>query len=297
MHKRLIKMRFFVLVAFCLLAMSSKLVAQKQQKVENIYTYRAPENISVEQAKRIALERAQIDAIATAFGTSILQHNSTLVSNKNGHSDIDFRSISSSDVQGEWIETIGEPQYDISFEKEMLIVSCKVKGIIREIVSADIDIKAKVLRNGTEDRFESTEFKSGDDMFLSFQSPVDGFLAVYLLDNNGDAFCLLPYRNQKDGIQKISANTPYLFFSEKDVSPELREFVDEYTLTSEHSIENNEIYVIFSPNSFVKANDNDKGEFLPREVDRFFFQKWLAKVRKKDKLVNFRSKQITIKRE
>ena len=290
-------MRFFILVAFCLLAMSSKLVAQKQQKVENIYTYRAPENISVEQAKRIALERAQIDAIATAFGTSILQHNSTLVSNKNGHSDIDFRSISSSDVQGEWIETIGEPQYDISFEKEMLIVSCKVKGIIREIVSADIDIKAKVLRNGTEDRFESTEFKSGDDMFLSFQSPVDGFLAVYLLDNNGDAFCLLPYKAQTDGIQKISANTSYVFFSEKNVPLTERALVDEYTLTCEHSMENNQIYVIFSPNPFVKATDNDMGELLPREIDRGAFQKWLAKVRRKDKHANFISKLITITKE
>lgn len=289
-------MRYVVLASLCLLGMCCKLLAQKLQEVETSYIYRAPETMSVEQAKRFALERAQIDAIATAFGTSISQHNSTYISNKNGQSYIDFSSISSSDVQGEWIETIGEPRYEVLFEQGMLIVSCKVKGIIREIVSAAIDIKAKVLRNGTDDRFESTEFRSGDDIYLSFQSPVNGFLAVYLLDDNGDAFCLLPYRNKKDGIQKITANTRYIFFSEKDVSSDEQGLVDEYTLTltREHGIENNEIYIIFSTNSFVKATDQDKGDFLPRKVDRESFQKWLAKVRRKDMFLNFSLKQITI---
>ena len=206
-------------------------------------------------------------------------------------------SISSSDIKGEWIETIGEPEYSIKYDRGMLVVECTVKGNVREILSAVIDIKAKILRNGTEDRFESSEFHSGDDMFLSFQSPVDGFLAVYLLDDNGDAFCLLPYRNQTDGIQKVSANKPYVFFSEKDVPLSERGLVDEYTLTSEHSIETNQIYVVFSPNAFVKANDNDMGDFLPREIDGKNFQKWLAKVRRKDKYVNFNSKQITITKE
>lgn len=205
-------------------------------------------------------------------------------------------SISSSDVKGEWIETIGDPEYTIHYDKNMLVVKCVVKGNVREIESAAIDIKAKVLRNGTEDRFESSEFRNGDDMYLSFQSPTNGFLAVYLLDNNGDAFCLLPYRNQTDGIQRIAANISYVFFSEKHAEQEERRFVDEYTLTCEHINENNQIYIIFSPNPFVKANDNDNGELLPREIDGHSFQTWLAKVRRKDKFVNFISKQITIQK-
>ena len=271
--------------------------AQQVKKVVGTYTYYAPEEITVERAKRTALERAQLEAVAEAFGTNISQHNSTRVSNKNGQSDINFTSISSSDVKGEWIETIGAPDYSITYERGMLVVKCTVKGSIREIVSAVIDIKARVLRNGTEDKYESSEFHSGDDMFLAFQSPVDGYLAVYLVDDNGDAFCLLPYRKQTDGIQRISANKPYIFFSEKDVPLSDRMLVDEYTLTCEHSIENNQIYVIFSPNPFIKAIDNDLGDLLPREIDGNSFQKWLAKVRRKDKYVNFHSKQITITKE
>lgn len=287
----------FCLLLFIITLFPTAFFAQQVKKVVGTYTYYAPEEVSLDRAKRTALERAQISAIAEVFGTDISQHNSTRVTNKNGHSDVDFLSMSSSDVKGEWIETIGEPEYTINYEQGMLEVKCTVKGTIREIVSAEIDIKAKVLRNGTEDRFESSEFRSGDDMYLSFQSPTDGFLTVYLLDDNGDAFCLLPYRKQSDGIQKISANTPYLFFSEKDVSLADRTIVDEYTLTCEHNTENNQIYIIFSPNSFVKANDNDMGEYLPREIEAKAFQKWLAKVRRKDKQLNFCSKQITIIKE
>ena len=286
----------FCLIIILLLSFPTTFFAQQVKKVVGTYTYYAPEDISLDRAKRTALERAQIEAIAETFGTNISQHNSTRVTNKNGHSDIDFLSISSSDVKGEWIETIGNPEYTIHYDKNMLVVKCVVKGNVREIESAAIDIKAKVLRNGTEDRFESSEFRNGDDMYLSFQSPTNGFLAVYLLDNNGDAFCLLPYRNQTDGIQRIAANISYVFFSEKHAEQEERRFVDEYTLTCEHINENNQIYIIFSPNPFVKANDNDNGELLPREIDGHSFQTWLAKVRRKDKFVNFISKQITIQK-
>ncbi len=270
------------------------LFAQQVKKVEGEYTYRAPEEVSVEQAKRTALERAQLEAIATTFGTNISQQNSTRVSNSNGKSNVDFLSISSSDVKGEWIETIGEPLYTINYEQGMLIVTCKVKGSIREITTAAIDLNAKVLRNGTEDRFESSEFRSGDELYLSFQSPVDGYLAVYLLDEQGNAFCLLPYRNQSDGIYKIHANTPYIFFSEKDAPLQERSLIDEYVMTCEKAQEVNHVYTIFSPNPFIKSNDKDNGDALPRETDGESFQKWLAKIRRKDYSVNYTTRQITI---
>ncbi|MCI6861946.1 MAG: DUF4384 domain-containing protein [Prevotella sp.] len=262
--------------------------------METSYIYRAAESVSVEQAKRIALERAQLEVIANTFGTKIAQHNSTRVSNRNGESNVDFLNISSSDIQGEWIETIGEPQFDISYEQGMLIVQCHVRGVIREITTSPIDISAKVLRNGQADRFESSEFKSGDDLYLSFSTPVDGYLAVYLIDDENNAFCLLPYRNQSDGIYKVKANKKYVFFSESAVPLDERSVIDEYVMTCERSYETNQVYVIFSPNQFVKANDKDNGETLPRELDTKSFQRWLAKIRKKDVNLTLQFKQISI---
>lgn len=290
-------MRFITLIASFLLGVTFSLSAQQTKKVEFTYIYRVPENISIEQAKRLALERTKLEAIAATFGTNISQHNSTLVSNQNGISNIDFQTITSSDVQGEWIETIEEPQYDIAFKQDLIIITCKIKGIIREFVSAPINIKSKILRNSVDDRNESSVFISGDEMYLSFQSPVDGFLAVYLLDNNGDVFCLLPYRNRSDGIQKISANTPYVFFSKNNMPLAERRYVDEYTLTSERGIEYNEVYIIFTTNPFVKVVDYDNGELTPRRIDRASFLKWLAQLRNKDKNVNLTIKQLTIKKQ
>lgn len=257
--------------------------AQKVQSVTAPYTYYAPENVTLEEAKRTALDRAKIQAVADAFGTIVSQSNSTRIENRNGESTVDFLSIGGSDLRGEWLETIGEPQYEISYEQNMLVVTVSVKGRIREIVSAGIDIRARVLRNGTDDRFESSEFRSGDDLYLSFVSPVDGYLAVYLVDAEQRAFCLLPYRSQGEGIYKVSANRRYLFFNIREAEPQERHYVDEYTMTCGQSQEQNQIYIVFSPQPFAKAADNAMAELLPRELDFEDFHKWLAKNRRHDK--------------
>ena len=277
-------------VILLLLALSLPLLAQKTKTVEGEYTYYAPENVTVEQARRTALDRAKIQAIADEFGTIVQQTNTTRIQNRDGESVSDFYSIGGSEVKGEWIETIGEPEYTISYESNMLVVTCRVKGKAREIVSAQIDIKALVLRNGTDDKFEDDDFKSGNDLYLSFVSPVKG----YLIDADNKAFCLLPYRSQTEGIYPIEANRRYVFFDIKSASPEERGYVDEYVMTCERSSEHNLIYIVFSPNPFAKAADNSSSDLLPREISFDDFQKWLVKCRKHDKEMNLRRIPIEI---
>ena len=155
---------------------------------------------------------------------------------------------------------------------------------------------AKVLRNGIEAQNESEIFRSGDDMFLSFQSPTDGFIAVYLIDETPTAYCLLPYRKDGDGQQPIKHGEKYIFFSPKyDVNhPDI---VDEYTLTCNKEEEHNQIYVIFSPKPFTKALDNQVKETIPRELDYEAFTKWLGNCRKRDKQMGVVIKNINIKGE
>lgn len=285
-------MRFYL--SIIMLFLSSTVFSQKMKTVEGDYTYRVPENITVEQAKRTALDRAMIQALADEFGTIVSQSNTTRIENKNGKSDIDFLSIGGSEVKGEWMETIGNPVFDIRYEGDMLIVYCKVKGKAREIVSAGIDFQAHILRNGTDDKFESDQFRGGDDLYLSFKSPVSGYLAVYLIDAENQAYCLLPYRNLTEGIYPIQANQRYTFFNIKEAPLQERPFVDEYVLTCERESEQNQIYIVFSPNQFVKAVDNDSSDLLPRELGFADFQKWLVKCRKHDKDMNLMIKPITI---
>lgn len=285
--------RWFLAVCFCI-GVQAVAVAQKTERVTATYTYYAPEHVSIEEARRVALQRAQLQAIADAFGTIVTQSNATRVRNENGKSDVSLLSLGASEVRGEWLRTDGEPEYDIAYEDGMLAVTVRVKGVIREIVNAAVDFQAKVLRNGTEDRFEGEEFRNGDDLYLSFRSPVDGFLTVYLLDAEGTAYCLLPYRNDTGGRVAIEGNRHYVFFSIDDVPAEERSIVDEYTMTCSRDGELNQIYVIFSPQLFTKAVDYAGEGLQPRELPYEEFQEWLFKCRKQDPEMRVEVKGILI---
>lgn len=271
------------------------LFAQSVKRVKGEYIYHPPENVTLEQAKQTALERAQLQALADEFGTLVTQHNATTMHNVNGQSSTDFTSLSSSDVKGEWIETIGKPEYVIAYEQGMLVVKCTISGKAREITTAKSNFVAKVLRNGFDNRAEADNFKSGDDLFLAFQSPTNSYLAVYLVDASDNAFCLLPYRSSATGKVEVKANQRYVFFSEKTASPLCNpNEVDEYTMTCDRSSETNYIYVITSPNPFIKAVDNVMDEGLPRELSFTDFEKWLSKNRTHDKEMQVEVKTITV---
>lgn len=284
------------LCCFICIVFSICCFSQKIKTVDGEYTYVVPENVNLDKAKYIALERLKIQLIEEEFGATVSQSNSTLVKNSNGKSDVDFVSIGGSEVNGEWIETIGTPRYNIYYEKDMLVVSVKAKGRIREIISTAVDVKSLVLRNGIEDRFESDTFKSGDDLYISFQSPTNGYLVVYLVDTDQRAFCLLPYQNMKEGSFNVEANKRYVLFSTQTASSELKPYVDEYTMTCTHDQEINQLYVIFSTSPFVKAIDDKLEKELPRELSNEDFQKWLAKYRTKDTNMVVKKETITIRK-
>lgn len=282
---------FILLMLLNLLSIS----AQKIEKVHGEYTYHVPDNVSLEEGKRIALERAKIQALADAFGTLVSQNNSTIVKNENGKSSVDFLSIGGSDVKGEWIETIGDPKFDIFYESNMLTIKVSIDGKTREIKNAAIDLEAKLLRNGTEEKHESDEFRKGDDLYLYFKSPINGYLAVYLLDENTQqVFCLLPYKSSGEPAYKIIHDKPYVFFSCHKAEENPSE-VDEYTMTCEHSMEQNTIYIVFSPNMFAKAFAEDENIGLPIQLPLKVFQKWLGKCKAKALETQEKKIAITIK--
>ena len=214
----------------------------------------------------------------------------------NGQADSRFFSLGSTEVKGEWIADEGEPEYtfDINKDDGTLIVTCRVCGKAREIVSALTEFVAKVLRNGTEEKFESDTFNNGDDMFLYFQSPADGYVAVYLVDETPTAYCLLPYRKDGDGQQPVRHGQKYVFFSPKHAGNDAA-ILDEYTLTCSRALEHNQIYVIFSTQPFTKALDSQEREAIPHQLDYEDFNRWLGNCRKKDTKMGVQVKEITIR--
>ena len=276
--------------------------AQKLMTASGEYTYYAPLNITVDQAKSIAIERAKIKMIADNFGTIVGVSNTTTVSNVNGESSVSFLSIGESEVKGEWIETIGTPQVNVLYQDNMLVVSVKIKGTIRELKSARIQFEARVLRNGIEDKYEDDEYRDGDYMYLSFATPESGYVAVYLYDQQG-VYRLLPLKNQKDGSQTVEAGNRYVFFANKrsQYSPELNRQVEsvfsEYTMYCNNDNELNRIYVIFSPNRFSHPLDDiSVAEDMPAELSFEAFQSWLSKSRRQDNEMYVKIKDITLRK-
>lgn len=270
--------------------------AQKVKTVSATYTYYASENISVEDAKRTALERAKIEAIADEFGTIVSQSNSTVISSRNGETDSQFYSFGGSEVKGEWVETIGEPKYDIQYSDKTLVVTCFVKGKAREIATAVVEFVSKPLRNGTDLKFESAEFRDGDDLYLYFQTPISGYLAVYLLDEIAQTvYCILPYKKQPITAVPVEADKRYVFFSEKDADKEDRHIVDEYTLQCDNEKEFNTLYILFSPSEIGKrtgfdSSANNKPDNIPFKD----FRQWLSKALSRDKQLQFKEISIAI---
>lgn len=268
--------------------------SQKTSKVSATYTYYAPETMSVEEAKRIALERAKIQAIADEFGSVVSQSTSTVMSNMNGQSDTQFFSLGGSDVKGEWIETTGDPAYEIKFENHFLVVNCSIKGKAREITQSKIDFIAKPLRNGTTLKYESTEFRDGDDLTLYFSSPTKGFLSVYLSDEqSGVTFQILPYRKSDGEPVEIEPNKEYIFFSKKVADFEARDNIDEYRLTLNQQIEYNTLYIILSSEKYNTAICQAGDTYVPNYMQSEQFMKWLTSFKKSIK--NYKVEQQTIK--
>lgn len=283
------------LTLFAVLLFPLTLCAQRVQKVCGEYTYYAETSQSLNDAKRAALENAKIQALAQEFGTVISQSNAQKDTYANGEENSYFFSLSASEVKGEWLEDVGEPTYDVSFVQDMLVVKCKVCGKARELSNEAVDFTATVLRNGTEAKFADTDFRSGDDMFLLFRSPADGYVAAYLIDETPTAYCLLPYMGNATGQQPVKHDKEYIFFSPAHASKDTGT-IDEYTLTCSSDIERNQIYVIFSPKPFTKALDNQVNDGLPRQLSYEDFSKWLGTCRKRDTKMGVKVMHIEIKK-
>lgn len=262
-------------------------------KVE--YIYQLPENVTPEEAKSIALQRAQCQAIADEFGTIVSQTSTVRIDTYDSHTTTDFLSIGGSELKGEWLETIGIPEYEFVSDGGQIALKVKVEGRIRELEGSKVPFDIKILKNGVSDANEADHFCSGDDLYVSFNSPASGYLAIYLIDTENRAYCLLPYQSNDTGMFQTKANHRYLLFHSQYGEGAVKSSeIDEFTVDTSLPKERNRILTIFSPNRFFKAADNKTGVDLPRNLNYSDFQDWLSKVKKRDMDMSIAEKCIMI---
>lgn len=282
-------MKFFTwTILFGSLFICTVVFGQKVKKATGEYQLRLERSDSETDACERCLVQARINAIEKAFGTAVIQGNTTYVENTNTGTKTEtvqvFNTIAETMVNGEWLRDIGDSNCE-AFEYEGdRWVKCTIKGEIGKLEQAKINFEIKPL-DCEEQQCETDRFKEGESFYLYFKSPESGYLSIYLSDENTTQR-LLPYSEMPDGLEnsiKVKADQEYIFFSSsKNDLPIENYLVDEYELYAEAPQEQHRIFVIYSRESLNKPALNDitldeKWGTLPKSLSSEDFHKWLAK--------------------
>ncbi|MBV5313652.1 MAG: hypothetical protein JZU47_10175 [Prolixibacteraceae bacterium] len=238
-------------------------------------------NMTKEQTYKKVEELAKINAIENAFNSYVSQESNITVNS--GKSD--FRIIGTTKVKGEWIETLDKKLTEDTrdeigqFGKEKSIwITCTIKGRIKEATpKSNIEFAAL---SCPKLNCRSTTFTSGEQLYLYFKSPLDGYLSVYLDDGN-TVNRLLPYNSvENSNSVRVKADQEYFFFVKGNSNPEFGK-PDEFILYTSKEKEYNSLYIVFSEINYYKpmlnqARTSDKGYLLPKSLSIAKFEEWLS---------------------
>ena len=285
----------FFIFLFCLTSF-----AQKTKTATGEALLRQESNMTIDDVKREAMERAKIDAIEKTFGSAIIQGNRTLIKNQTTGKKVEtkmvFNTIADSYVNGEWLKTLSGPDYEVINRAGEIWYKCTIKGKIRELVAPKISFKVYTL-DCPELKCKTEEFLEDENLYLYFKSPVNGYINIFL-DDGKDTYRLLPYKNSsRVNHFPVKADKEYIFFSASHDYLNEKHNIDEQVLYAESQSDLNKIYVIFSAQYFTKPLLEDKthellspediaaGYSLPKSISSEGFQYWLQKLKSKDKVV------------
>lgn len=248
----------------------------------------------------LARDEAKVNAIENVLGSVIVQGNSMYVKNSSGSqpkNDIVFNSISNILVNGEWIKTTDEHiEYKDNDGYRHVILT--IEGEVRELKK--IAFTPDVHSLSCEDLKCSTEvFNYGQNFYVYFKAPKDGYISVYL-DDGKLTQRLLPYqRDINANTFKVESDHVYYFFSKK--TDKNVGMVDEVELVTDSKMEQNRLFVLYSLNDFGKPllddkkSDKQDGYIIPKSLPSPKFQEWLQKTRSYNRNIELGVIDLTIK--
>ncbi|MEM6261357.1 MAG: hypothetical protein AAGI38_02535 [Bacteroidota bacterium] len=278
------------LILSLLALLTTSLSAQKVRKVSAEYQLNLSRSeLSEKAACQKCVELAQVQAIEKAFGTVIIQGNTTYIKNEETGEQVEteqtFNMMAETYVNGRWVETLSEDCNRFTEDGEFW-VRCKIKGKVRELSQPKLDLTAEPMDCVTANCV-TTQFQEGESLYLLFKSPINGYLTVYLSDETTTQR-LLPYRDMPDGkIQAlpVKADKEYVLFSREKDPFDLGPYVDEYELFAANEQDLNRLYVIFSEKPLRKPSLSRGGvsessqDSVPLQMKAKDFQRWLAQNR------------------
>lgn len=295
-------MRFrLLLISFLFLGLGS-LFAQSTKRGSDSYTFTySADEYTRAQAIDKAIKDAKIELLTITFGTDLQMDTYTRVENSQGAAKVDISARKEEHLRGVWVETTSE-QTEVGFDpnQNRWVVKVRIAGVMREKKNDHTrpEFVVKTL-SAPHLNAETTIIPSAKDIgdknfFLYFKSPVDGYLAAYLVDMSGTAVRILPYRMHTE--QKIQPRLEYIFYNTHASmhSDDYTFEIDGITLTCDDVAEHYKLYTIFSPHHFTIPMDDASGG-LPvlTESD---LRKWLDKSQRADDAFYVTPIDITIKK-
>lgn len=294
---------FIFMVAGC-----PALIAQKLSTVSGKAQIRLEDNMSLDEAKANVRQQAIINAIEDAYGTYVEQDASSYI--ENGKTS--FRIIGNTRVKGEWLRTLDESFSEFQKKikgtkpvKKETWISCEIRGEAREVTRPSIDFKFLPL-NCTDPACRTYDFENGEPFYLYFNTPREGYLNIYMSQEDGKVYRLLPYKamnhSYPDGVP-VKPDSEYIFFApgEKfnyfaDLSYQA---VDEMIMEASEDKEVMNLYVVFSPEKFDKpglVRSDAAHPDVPDYLSEREFNEWLEENRIYNPDFDYRTVSLTVKK-
>ncbi len=266
--------------------------AQRTAKVSGKYQFIVTDNdnITLKEAKIKCVELAKIEALKSEFGTMVA---SDFINSERGNED-DSSSFyvmdTSTSVKGEWLGDEKAPEISVEADNGDIIFTAEVWGTAREIIRANTELIWDITKEVDGKRVVTENFDNKERFYLKFKSPIDGYVAVYLITGDDQAYSLLPYRKDGSGSVQVKGGKEYIFF-DKTKDPA----ADHYTLSTNQIQEMDQFVVIFSPTQFTKYVDSNSTSRKPGHISQKDLAKWLLKNQRADKDMVVNRKWVTIK--
>ncbi len=267
---------FILLTAVMLLSIPVLPIYGKNGKVkcEGTYRYVYEAHVSHAEARVLGVEYAIQCAIAEKLGTTITSESRLEMTNSNEW----FAHVSRFHVKGKFLRHIKEPQIsDPIYADNLSSIEISVSFYAQPLEYAPTAFKARVLRNGTEPRFEDDTFRAGDKFYMQFRSPKAGFLAIFF-ETTDNVICMLPYIGEEDEPFWVKKGEDYTLFEVEN---------NTYHMSCDEKDEINFVHIVFSPKSFIH---ND----LEREMSLRDFSDWLDSRRAYDEQLEVETRMIKV---
>ncbi len=269
----------------CLLFVSGLRAQTEVNLISGEATLRLTDNISRDQAKQLVEEEAIANALRNAYGTRIARNVFTrMQANDQGDQYVEQTLQAESMIQGEWLETTSSKVKEFTEKNARgeveLWIKASVTGKARKLEVLPPVVDFRTLRQ-PDTSFATDFFRPGDQLFVSFEAPEDGFLQLYIEDN-GRIYQLLPYSGQSQSALNLRAGEPYILFSTDQAHnylPNPHFVEDEIILTADRNdIAHHRLFAVFSPDALplMRLDAQPGGK---RSISTANFQQQLTRLR------------------